>query len=203
MRLTDRFVSALTGAVDIHREKLRKDTEVPYAEHVLGVASIVLFHGGTEDEGIGALLHDAIEDAPEALGPDWVRKWIKRSYGDHVLAIVEGCSDTDETPKPAWRARKERYIAHLAHASPSVVLVSAADKLHNATEILSHYRSIGDQLWSRFDPSAGKAGTIGYYRGLVDAYRKLGWHPNLVRDLDEVVKQIEAATEHQAQWPLG
>ncbi len=203
MHLTTRFSEALTGAADIHRDQLRKDTKIPYVEHVLGVASIALFHGANEDEAIAALLHDAIEDAPKERGVESVRGWIRSSFGATVLEIIEGCTDTDEVPKPAWRKRKEDYIAHVAKASSSVVLVSAADKLHNAMEILADYRELGDELWRRFNADAGKAGTIGYYRGLVEAYRKTGHHPRLVQKLDEVVKQIETAARHPGQWPLA
>jgi GTP pyrophosphokinase len=83
-----------------------------------------------------------------------------------------------------------------------VVLVSAADKLHNAGTILSDYREIGDALWHRFNKDAGKAGTVGYYRGLVTAYRSTGHHPRLVRELDAVVALIETETGHQGVWPL-
>ena len=71
-------------------------------------------------------------------------------FGENVLAIVEGWTDTDQTPKPPWRARKEDYIAHLDEASPSVLLVSLADKIHNAGSILRDLRNEGDSVWSRF-----------------------------------------------------
>jgi hypothetical protein len=82
------------------------------------------------------------------------------------------------------------------------VLVSAADKLHNAGSILADYREIGDALWTRFNRDAGKDGTIGYYRGLVTAYRTTRHHPRLVRELDAVVTQIEKETGHTGVWPL-
>ena len=50
--------------------------------------------GATEDEAIAALLHDAIEDAPAALGADTVRRWIGFQFGSAVLDIVEGCTDS-------------------------------------------------------------------------------------------------------------
>ena len=200
--LSPRFSEAFRGAADLHATQFRKGTKIPYIAHLLGVSSIALHHAADEDEAIAALLHDAIEDAPKALGAPWVRNWIRFRFGERVLQIVEGCTDADVVPKPAWRARKEAYVAHLQGQPSSVLLVSASDKLHNASAILADYRDIGDALWKRFNPDAGKSGTIGYYRGLVTAYQATGLHPRLVRELDAVVTQIEAETGHPGVWPL-
>ena len=61
MQMTPRFASALVYACEIHAGQLRKGTDIPYISHLLGVTSIALDHGATEDEAIGALLHDAAE----------------------------------------------------------------------------------------------------------------------------------------------
>jgi (p)ppGpp synthase/HD superfamily hydrolase len=152
--LTFKFDDALHYATLIHAGQTRKGTEIPYLSHLLGVASIALEHGATEDEAIGALLHDAGEDAG-GLGriAD-----IRPRFGDAVAQIVEGCTDAVVIPKPPWRARKEAYIDHVRHASPSVRLVSAADKLHNARAVLSDYRQLGEVLWLRF--TGGRDGTL-------------------------------------------
>lgn len=200
--LTSRFSDALGLAADLHAQQLRKGTRIPYVAHLLGVASIALHHGADEDEAIAALLHDSIEDAPADLGAAGVRSWLRFRFGDRVLNIVEGCTDTDVVPKPAWRVRKEAYVAHLAQQTASVILVSASDKLHNASAILSDYREVGEDLWSRFNPEAGKAGTTGYYRGLVTAYRTSGLHPALIGKLDRVVTELEDTVGHRGAWPL-
>ena len=119
-----------------------------------------------------------------------------------MLDIVAGCTDADVKPKPPWRARKEAYVARVRTEPASVILVSASDKLHNASSILADYREIGDALWHRFNKDAGKAGSIGYYRGLVTAYQATRHHPRLVRELDAVVTQIEVETGHPGVWPL-
>jgi GTP pyrophosphokinase len=201
--LSSRFSEALRGAADLHAKQARKGTTIPYIAHLLGVASIALHYGADEDEAIAALLHDAIEDAPRELGANWVRNWLRFRFGDGVLSIVEGCTDADVMPKPAWRVRKEAYIARLPKEPASVALVSASDKLHNARAILSDYREIGDQLWTRFDADAGKAGVIGYYRGLVAAYETAGHHKRLVRELDALVTLIELETGCPGVWPLS
>ena len=209
--LTNRFSEALTFAAEIHRHQPRKGTQIPYISHVIGVASIALDYGADEDEGIAALLHDAIEDAPDSLGPDKaavVRERILSGFGLRVLDIVEGCTDADVTPKPAWRKRKEDYIAHIADASASMTMVSASDKLHNARAVLKDFRTGGISIFDRFNREAGIAGTIGYYRGLVAAFQSRA--PQLVdarlspliTELARTVSHIEHETGVVGTWPL-
>ncbi len=120
-------------------------------------------HGANETEAIGALLHDAIED--QAKGDaEALRARIREGFGPEVLEIVEGCTDADVMPKPPWRERKETYLAHLADAPPSVLLVSASDKLHNARSIVADLRTQGAAVWERFN--GGRDGSLWYYRAL-------------------------------------
>jgi GTP pyrophosphokinase len=182
--LSDRFEAALVYASQLHRTQLRKGSDTPYVAHLLGVASLVLEAGGTEEEVIGALLHDAVEDQGGAP----TREEIRARFGEPVAAIVDGCTDTDETPKPPWRARKEKYLAHLPTASRSVLLVSSADKLHNARSILTDYRTLGELVWERF--TGGREGSLWYYRTLVGVYRSLGG-TTFVDELDRTVTELE------------
>ena len=210
--LTNRFSEALTFAAAIHRHQPRKGTQIPYVSHLMGVASIALDYGADEDEGIGALLHDAIEDAPDSLGPDKtaiVRERIRNTFGPGVLDIVEGCTDADVTPKPAWRQRKEDYVAHIAHASASVTMVAAADKLHNARAVLKDFRAEGINIFDRFNREAGVAGTIGYYRGLVAAFQSRASQladarlTPLIAELARTVSAIEDEVGVVGVWPLA
>jgi (p)ppGpp synthase/HD superfamily hydrolase len=183
--LSVRFREALVYAAELHEKQVRKGSDTPYVAHLLSVASLALEHGANEDEAIAALLHDAIEDQ----GGDPTRQEIRRRFGDAVTAIVDGCTDAEVIPKPPWRARKETYIAHIAEgSSPSVRLVSSADKLHNARSILADYRTLGEKLWSRF--SGGREGTLWYYRALCDAYRAAGGTP-LLEELERTVAELE------------
>lgn len=166
--LTDRFSEALAHAVAIHAHQRRKGSDLPYVSHLLGVTSLALEYGADENEAIAALLHDAIEDVGAHQ-----REEIRRRFGGHVLEIVEGCTDADTVPKPPWRERKERYVRHVREAPPSVRLVSAADKLHNARALLKDYREVGEDLWGRFN-NGGKADTLWYYEALVEAFDGLG-----------------------------
>ncbi|HET7569288.1 MAG TPA: HD domain-containing protein [Gammaproteobacteria bacterium] len=186
--LSKRFEEALTYAADLHQEQMRKGSGIPYISHLLAVCALVLEYGGSEDEAIAALLHDAVEDQ----GGQSTLEEIRQRFGENVAAIVEACSDTDVVPKPPWRARKEAYLKHLETAPSSVILVSAADKLHNARSILTDYRQQGEALWSRFN--VGRDGQIWYYQQLTSVFRQRRMHQALVEELARTVAAIVAET---------
>ena len=179
----EKFSQALVYAARKHAKQRRKGTRIPYISHPLAVASLVLENGGGEDEAVAALLHDVAEDQ----GGRAALAEIRDLFGARVAAIVEGCSDTLEDPKPAWRPRKEAYVAHLLRASRSVRLVAAADKLHNARSILRDYRNLGDEVWDRF--SAPKEDVFWYYRAVTRSLAARG-SSTLVEELDRTVEEI-------------
>jgi (p)ppGpp synthase/HD superfamily hydrolase len=189
--LGKRFDRALLYATAAHGAQFRKGTSRPYIAHLLGVAAIVLTHGGDEDEAIAALLHDAVEDQG---GKPRLRD-IRRKFGSRVANIVEGCTDSDTEPKPPWRERKENYLNHLRTADASIRLVSAADKLYNASEILSDFRRHRHSVWARF--KSGKKGTLWYYGEVAKILRAKGSKDlpqGLVDELDHVVSALKAVS---------
>jgi (p)ppGpp synthase/HD superfamily hydrolase len=192
MPLSERFFAALDYAARLHAAQTRKGSGVPYVAHLLAVASLVLDHGGDEEEAIAALLHDAVEDQGGAA----TAAEIRRRFGDRVADIVIGCSDTDVMPKPPWRARKEAHLLHLQSASRSVLLVSAADKLHNARSMLHEYRHSGEELWSRFN--GGREGTLWYLRSVVDTLKSTGENA-LVHELERIVAELEGLIRRIAE----
>jgi GTP pyrophosphokinase len=193
MDLTDRFKDALWLATDLHSNQYRKGSGIPYVAHLLGVASLVLEYGGNEDEAIAALLHDAVEDQ----GGKQTRQMIADKFGETVAQIVDGCTDADSIPKPPWRERKEAYIAHVASASPSVLLVSACDKLYNARSILADYRRMGDEIWERFK-GGKKEGSLWYYQALIAEYKKTGDHP-VYDELERTVNELLSLVQESAK----
>jgi (p)ppGpp synthase/HD superfamily hydrolase len=68
MKLSRKFEEALVYASVVHAGQIRKATGIPYIAHLLGVGSIAFEYGADEDEAIGALLHDAAEDAEAPPG---------------------------------------------------------------------------------------------------------------------------------------
>ena len=192
MHQWERFEDALGFAAHLHATHTRKGSGVPYISHLLAVTAIVLERAGSEDEAIAALLHDAVEDQ----GGRETLERIRGRYGDDVAAIVLGCTDTDEVHKPSWRPRKERYLAHLVEAPSSVLLVVAADKLHNVRSVLADYRTLGEALWPRF--TGNRAGTLWFYRAVADTLESRARTESenfniLVAELERAVAELENA----------
>jgi (p)ppGpp synthase/HD superfamily hydrolase len=199
--LTERFEAALHYATRHHARQLRKGTPVPYAAHLLGAASLVLEMQGGEDEAIGALLHDVVEDG----GGTRAVAEIEEAFGPGVARIVLDNSDSveeGEGAKRPWYERKRAYVDAFPRKEPASLRVCLADKLHNARSILLDYRTHGDALWGRFGQGQGLATRV-YYRELAAAFERerdrMGEHAQpAVDELRRVVDAITAlAEEHQ------
>ena len=184
--LTERVAKALALAVQAHDGQKRKGTDIPYVAHPMGVASIALDYGATEDQAIAALLHDVLEDG----GPQFV-SIIRERFGEAVLAIVEGCTDgvpDAQGRKADWKERKRSYLDHLETAADEIILVSGADKLHNARAIVSDLQSVGPAVFDRF--TAGRDGTLWYYAEMLDALAT-GWSHPLLRELSDAIDDMQ------------
>jgi len=184
--LSQRFSDALVYAARLHQSQQRKLSGTPYVGHLLRVAGIALEFGANEDEAIAALLHDAVEDQGGVVA----REAIRQRFGPRVAEIVDGCTDTDQTPKPPWRQRKEAYLARLANATPSVRLVSAADKLDNIRSLLRSHREIGESVWQSF--RGGREGTLWYFHSVVDLLKQADIQP-LFDELARAVAELDRA----------
>ena len=153
--LTERFDEAMLFASQHHREQLRKGSRVPYMTHLMSVSALVMEHGGSEDQAIAALLHDAVEDARPGTGGA-VLDDIRSRFGDAVADIVRACSDgldADGNRSGSWPERKRPYVAGLAHKPLDALLVTAADKTHNGLCIAADVRRYGQDFWSTFNAS--------------------------------------------------
>lgn len=162
--LAARFDDALQYASALHRTQRRKGTAIPYMSHLMAVSALVLEHGGDDDQAIAGLLHDAAEDQG---GADTLQA-IHTRFGPAVAGIVADCTDAWSDPKPPWRRRKEAYLANLPTKKPGSLLVSLADKTHNARSILLDHAMIGPEIWNRF--SVRRDETLWYYAGLSSAF---------------------------------
>jgi (p)ppGpp synthase/HD superfamily hydrolase len=140
--LTGRYTEALIHAKFLHSGLRRRGTAVPYLAHLQAVAALVLEDGGSEDEAIAALLHDAVE----SHGPEVLDDVIDR-FGVTVARIVDGCSVSAQDPSASWRARKTAHLHALESAGPEVRRVVLAEGLDNARALLRDYRRLGPRLW--------------------------------------------------------
>jgi (p)ppGpp synthase/HD superfamily hydrolase len=195
--LSPAFNEAVSWALDLHANHLRKGTAIPYVSHLMAVTANVLEAGGTETEAMAAILHDAVEDTAATVED------VRERFGDEVAGIVDGCSDADVIPKPPWKARKLAYIEHLKEASESVLIVSMADKYHNANAILKDYREIGEELWNRFN--GGREGSLWYYEELAKVItpRATGRLERLGKAFEKTVEMLvsESAVSSNGEVP--
>lgn len=164
--LTSRFLDAMNYANKHHAGQMRKAGNIAYISHPIGVAGLIIEARGDEDQAIGGLLHDVAEDC----GGEVRLKEIKKKFGPRVEAIVRGCNDSitaREEDKAPWRERKEAHISHLYSASDDTLLVTAADKLHNARAIVTDLDLVGEELWERFN--SAPEDIIWYYESVYAA----------------------------------
>lgn len=183
VKLGSRFEDALVYATRLHAEQTRKQSDVPYIAHLLGVASMVLEDGGDEDEAIAALLHDAAEDQ----GGFRTLEDIRTKFGDKVAKIVEFCTDAYTQPKPAWRIRKESYLTSIPSGDRSAWRVALADKVYNARATLRDILREGDRAWDKFN--GGREGTLWYYRELLNRFGEV-YRGDLFEEFKEIVEKL-------------
>lgn len=184
MAYSDEVVAAFALAHELHGNQVRKGCPAPYLTHLMAVAATVGEYGGTEQQVIVALLHDAVEDQ----GGQATLERIRERFGAEVADYVMTCSDTDRTPKPPWRERKEAYIAKLAGASGEVKLIVAADKLHNLRGLATLLREEGPAMWGRF--RGGRDGLRWYYAEVLRALAS-GWQHAILPDLADALDRLE------------
>jgi (p)ppGpp synthase/HD superfamily hydrolase len=196
---SQRYIDALGWAADLHRRQRRKEKEVPYVAHLIAVSSLIWEDGGDEDQAIAGLLHDAIEDAGVSDSQ------IAARFGLRVAQIVRDCTDTSGAvaaggEKEPWLLRKTRYIEHLQNASPDSLLVSAADKAHNARDmVLDARRDAG--MWTKFN--AGLEGSAWYLLRLHQTFSHRLTASRSVELLGESVQEILASEAYRAFVPEG
>lgn len=183
-QLTSRFNEALVYACNLHREQIRKADGTPYVAHLLAVAALVLEDGGSETEAIAALLHDAIEDQGGAA----TRRVILEKFGSDVTAIVEGCTESMTLPKPPWRERKTHYLANLQQATPSILRVSLADKLHNGRSLLKQIHAQGPAVWQHFHQPASDVRW--FYEELLQVYTQRS-ESSMIHSFQVVVHELQ------------
>ena len=186
--LTDRFFKAMAYATEAHKEQVRKSTDIAYISHPFGVASLVIEASGDEDQAIAGLLHDVAEDC----GGEPRLAEIAQLFGDRVAHIVRGCSDSlvaDEDKKAPWRQRKEVHIEHLRSSDADVLIVTAADKTHNARAIATDVQSNGNKVWDRFNSDQEQI--LWYYNSVYEVLYSGGVTPALLNPLRTAIGIME------------
>lgn len=158
-----KYHRALVFAAELHVDQSRRTARIPYLAHLLSVSANVWKNGGDENEAIGALLHDALEDQ----GHKTSDREIRATFGDKVADIVLFCTDeTEETRKKiSWRPRKQSYLDRLKDAADGAMLVIVCDKTDNALDIVRDLEHQGPKIWEKF--TGKKEGMIWYHEELI------------------------------------
>jgi (p)ppGpp synthase/HD superfamily hydrolase len=184
MNVTTRLEKAIRVATIAHRNQKRKGSDTPYITHPYSVMCLASEDTKDEDILIACLFHDIIEDVPD----EYPRGKMLDEFGERVVSIVDGVTK-DSTLKD-WQDRSNAYLDHLEHkASDESVLVSCADKVHNLMTILEDYRTLGDELWSRFN--AGKKQQLWWYESVLRVTSKRMPSLSLNKRLTELVKEFQ------------
>ena len=178
----------------------RKGGDIPYLSHLLAVSALVIEHGGTEEQAAAGLLHDVLEDSPisaNSLTWELMAAEVPAQSAHNIVAIIKGTSDGEygqERSPETWYERKTKYHEHLTAKSsddPSI-LVSLADKVHNAESTLTQVRAgqTLDEIFANFN--FGREGQEMNYRGLLAAFTK---HSTQNPGLARLVTRLERAIE--------
>jgi (p)ppGpp synthase/HD superfamily hydrolase len=191
-QLTERFQRALVFSFQTHRTQIRKNSSIPYISHLLSVCSIVLEAGGDEDTAIASLLHDAAEDQ----GGSETIQVIRNEFGNRVADLVLACSDTLSDPKPDWKIRKTKHLGKLSKAGPEVLLITIADKIHNARSLYRDLDDMGNIIWDSFN--GGKSGTLWYYSELDQILEKTS-HKELYQEFHNLVNDIKKLSSKEPE----
>ncbi len=195
---SERYDEALLWTAQLHRRQTRKGKLVPYIAHLIAVSGLVWEDGGSETEAIAALLHDAIEDAGQSHAT------IAERFGTEVADIVRDCTDTTEgltgAARESWPVRKIRYVASLEHKPLASLRVTAADKAHNARDMVLDARR-DPRSWKRFN--AGLEGSAWYLLRIHQtlSHRLPGSRSNEL--LGESVQEILASEAYRNLVPRG
>lgn len=174
-----------------HGHQTRKGKPTSYMSHLLQVQGLVLDAGGSPEQAIAALLHDALEDAESPADRAGREQEIETRFGAAVLRIVLDCTDTTRAEagahKGPWRERKQRYLEQLRSAHPTSHLVAACDKRHNLADLVEDLRHEGLETFERFN--AGPEEQVWYFESLIETCRP-GLTERLAGELELLLREL-------------
>ena len=186
---------ALAFAAKHHDRQVRKGTKLPYLTHPANVAIILSRYGRDNDTVVAGILHDVIEDC---VRDGFTREMLEQRIGDKfgaqvletVLAVTYRRQD-DDGVELSGEERRADYLERLSSANDNARWVCAADKIHNASSIISDLaRTVDpDTVWARF--GSGKVGTARWYTQVYERLDQLGFSAPIMAELDNVTAELE------------
>lgn len=193
---SDAINHAFAFAAKHHDRQVRKGTKLPYLTQPANVAVILTHYERDEDTVVAGILHDVVQDCiRDGFTREMLEQRIGEKFGANVLSMVTGVTQRkvdDDGVELSTEERKSDYLERLATASEPALWVCAADKVHNANSILSDLRRTVDpnSVWSRL--SGGRAGTVKWYRDVLDRLTEVGFKAPIVDELRTAVTAIES-----------
>jgi len=163
---------------------------IPYVTHLTGVACILARLDVAPVVLAAALLHDYLEDVPDADG----RSRIEREVGGEVLVLVLELTEDKRRSRDqaeTWELRKHEAIDSIATMSESAVLIKAADVVHNLSTLVYDLQSSQepDEVWRRFNAEAPRQ--IWYFEAIHRAVaHRLGEDHTLAREIRGLTRII-------------
>ena len=192
---SDRVNHALAFAAKHHDRQVRKGTRLPYLTHPANVAIILARYDQDDETVVAGILHDVIEDCVrEGYTGEMLAQRIGDKFGlevlETVLTVTKRKEDDDGEPL-SDEEKSADYLERLGKAGDRARWVCAADKLHNGSTILADLRRTMDPetVWGRF--SAGREGTIRWYRGIYDRLTALGFDAPIMEELRRMTESLE------------
>lgn len=197
MKTTDKILTALNKAADLHDGQVRKVGGEPYIIHPVAVAWIVAEYTDDEDVVCAALFHDILEDVPNYSFEEMVI-----GFGRRVAELVKGVSE-DKNPKLSddnqlpWVTRKANYLNNLSTASPDTWLIAAGDKLHNLWSMIQNFKNEGESVWQVFGSDI--TSIIKFHGDFIDLsaskidpslHEKLVVYLNMLKDLTNYREEV-------------
>lgn len=185
---------ALAFAAKHHDRQVRKGTKLPYLTHPANVAIILTRYGRENDAVVAGILHDVIEDC---VRDGYTREMLEQRIGDKfgprildtILAVTYRRHD-DDGVELSGDDRKADYLERLSGANEDARWVCAADKIHNASSLISDLRRTVDPetVWARF--GGGKAATARWYRQVYDRLAEVGFNAPIMGELEKVSAEL-------------
>jgi (p)ppGpp synthase/HD superfamily hydrolase len=185
---------ALAFAAKHHDRQVRKGTKLPYLTHPANVAIILSRYGRDNDTVVAGILHDVIEDC---VRDGYTREMLEQRIGDKfgpkiletVLAVTYRRHD-DDGVELSGDDRRADYLERLADANDEARWVCAADKIHNASSIISDLRRTIDPetIWARF--GGGRAATARWYRQVYERLEGLGFKAPIMGELEKISAEL-------------
>ncbi|MFC5540575.1 HD domain-containing protein [Ureibacillus suwonensis] len=184
---------AIVFAAKVHRNQVRKGTDIPYITHPFAVGMLLQRANCSEEVIAAGILHDTLEDT------DTTFEELKDEFGLRIAILVQSASEQDKSLP--WEVRKQHTIEHIKDASLEELQVIVADKLHNLQTIHKDLDVMGDAIWQRFN--RGKREQHWYYSSIVKALSRRKREFPLIGDLEEEVKAVFGSIDFLSEQEIS